>query len=46
MGMWELKMKGGRCKVGLTYMEDQGFLDAELLWIGGSVVPRVQRLPS
>lgn len=37
-GMWTLDIDGG--SVGwLNVNEDQGFLDAELLWQGGSVVP-------
>ena len=37
-GMWGLEVEGGG--VGwLNVHQDQGFLDAELLWIGGSVLP-------
>ncbi len=37
-GMWTLDIEGG--SVGwLNVNEDKGFLDAELLWQGGSVVP-------
>ncbi len=37
-GMWTLDIDGG--SVGwLNVNEDKGYLDAELLWIGGSVVP-------
>ena len=37
-GMWGLDVEGGG--VGwLKVHEEQGFLDAELLWIGGSVLP-------
>ena len=38
MGMWGLDIEGGGAGW-LNVHEDQGFLDAELLWIGGSVVP-------
>ena len=38
MGMWGLDVEGGGAGW-LHVHEDQGFLDAELLWIGGSVVP-------
>ena len=38
MGMWGLDVEGGGAGW-LNVHEDQGFLDAELLWIGGSVVP-------
>jgi len=38
MGMWGLDIEGGGAGW-LKVHEDQGFLDAELLWIGGSVVP-------
>ena len=37
MGMWGLDIEGGGAGW-LNVHEDQGFLDAELLWIGGSVV--------
>ncbi len=38
LGMWTLDIEGG--KVGwLKVHKEQGFLDAELLWIGGSVLP-------
>ena len=38
LGMWTLSIEGGR--VGwLEVHEKQGFLDASLLWIGGSVLP-------
>ncbi|SMG46600.1 3-keto-disaccharide hydrolase [Arenibacter troitsensis] len=38
LGMWGLDIEGGGA--GWLYVhEDQGFLDAELLWIGGSVIP-------
>lgn len=38
IGMWTLSIEGGG--VGwLNIHEDNNFLDAELLWIGGSVVP-------
>lgn len=38
LGMWGLEVEGGG--VGWLHVnEDQGFLDAELLWIGGSVLP-------
>ncbi len=38
MGMWGLEIEGGG--VGWLHVnEDAGFLDAELLWIGGSVLP-------
>ncbi len=38
LGMWTLDIEGGG--VGwLEVHEKQGFLDADLLWIGGSVVP-------
>lgn len=38
LGTWTLDVEGGG--VGwLNVHEDQGFLDAELLWIGGSVLP-------
>ncbi|WP_339713877.1 DUF1080 domain-containing protein [Cyclobacterium amurskyense] len=38
LGMWGLEIEGGG--VGWLHVhEDQGFLDAELLWIGGSVLP-------
>ncbi|WP_149275609.1 3-keto-disaccharide hydrolase [Pareuzebyella sediminis] len=37
-GMWGLEIESGG--VGWLHVhEDQGFLDAELLWIGGSVLP-------
>lgn len=37
-GMWTLDIEGGR--VGWLYVhENEGFLDAELLWQGGSVSP-------
>jgi len=38
MGMWGLDIEGGSAGW-LHVHEDQGYLDAELLWIGGSVVP-------
>lgn len=38
MGMWGIDIEGGGAGW-LNVHEDQGFLDAELLWIGGSVVP-------
>ncbi|MDL5512185.1 DUF1080 domain-containing protein [Arenibacter sp. M-2] len=38
IGMWGLDIKGGGAGW-LNVHEDHGFLDAELLWIGGSVVP-------
>jgi hypothetical protein len=38
MGMWGLDIEGGGAGW-LNVHEDQGFLDAELLWIGGSIVP-------
>jgi hypothetical protein len=38
MGMWGLEIEGGGAGW-LKVHEEQGFLDAELLWIGGSVVP-------
>ncbi|MCK0148159.1 DUF1080 domain-containing protein [Arenibacter sp. F26102] len=38
MGMWGLDIEGGGAGW-LNVHQDQGFLDAELLWIGGSVVP-------
>lgn len=38
LGMWTLEIEGG--KVGwLEVHEKEGFLDANLLWIGGSVLP-------
>ncbi|WP_234364427.1 3-keto-disaccharide hydrolase [Lunatibacter salilacus] len=38
IGMWGLKIEGGG--VGWLHVnEEKGFLDAELLWIGGSVLP-------
>ena len=38
LGMWGLEIEGGG--IGWLHLnEDQGFLDAELLWIGGSVLP-------
>ncbi|MBI0398377.1 3-keto-disaccharide hydrolase [Cyclobacterium marinum] len=38
LGKWGLQIEGGGG--GWLYVnEDQGFLDAELLWIGGSVLP-------
>lgn len=38
IGMWGLEIEGGG--VGWLYVnEEKGFLDAELLWIGGSVLP-------
>lgn len=38
LGMWTLDIEGG--KVGwLEVHEKEGFLDANLLWIGGSVLP-------
>lgn len=38
IGMWTMDIEGGG--VGwLNVHEEQGFLDAELLWIGGSVLP-------
>ncbi len=38
LGMWGLEVEGGG--VGwLQVNEEKGFLDAELLWIGGSVLP-------
>ncbi len=38
MGMWTLDIDGGG--VGWLHVhEDHGYLDAELLWIGGSVLP-------
>lgn len=38
LGMWGIDIEGGG--VGwLNVHDDQGFLDAELMWIGGSVVP-------
>ena len=38
LGMWGLEIEGGG--VGWLHVnEEQGFLDAELLWIGGSVLP-------
>ena len=37
-GMWGLDIEGGGAGW-LNIHEDQGFLDAELLWIGGSVLP-------
>lgn len=38
LGMWGIDIKGGG--VGwLNIHEEQGFLDGELLWIGGSVIP-------
>ena len=38
LGMWTLDIEGG--KVGwLEVHEKQGFLDANLLWVGGSVLP-------
>ncbi len=37
-GMWSLSIEGGR--VGwLKVHNEQGYLDADLLWIGGSVLP-------
>jgi len=38
MGMWGLEIEGGGAGW-LNVHQDHGFLDAELLWIGGSVVP-------
>lgn len=38
IGMWGLEIEGGG--VGWLHVnEEKGFLDAELLWIGGSVLP-------
>ena len=38
LGMWALDIEGGG--VGWLHVhEKQGFLDAELLWIGGSILP-------
>ncbi|WP_439483604.1 3-keto-disaccharide hydrolase [Cyclobacterium plantarum] len=38
IGMWGLEIEGGG--VGWLHVnEDKGYLDAELLWIGGSVLP-------
>jgi len=38
LGMWGLEIEGGG--VGWLHVsEEKGFLDAELLWIGGSVLP-------
>lgn len=38
LGMWGLEIDGGG--VGWLHVtEEKGFLDAELLWIGGSVLP-------
>lgn len=37
-GMWGLEIEGGGAGW-LKVHEEQGYLDAELLWIGGSVVP-------
>ena len=38
IGMWGMSIEGG----GVAWLhvhENQGFLDGELLWIGGSVLP-------
>lgn len=38
-GMWTLDIEEGRAVGWLHVNEDKGYLDAELLWRGGSVVP-------
>ena len=38
-GMWTLDIDEGKAVGWLNVNEDKGYLDAELLWRGGSVVP-------